>query len=768
MREIRENWIPGASYRWIGVLAACLAAVAMAPTLPAREQVVIQKGTNGNTQLRAGDGWLDQQNPTTNHAGSTTLQVRARTGRRQRALLLFDLSLVPNAGIKTATLTLNVVQPPSANRTYVANFISSFWDQASVTWNDRVGTTPWGAAGGDFNNGVGNGTDTAGVTTASTSVTWNLTTAARVWYNSSANYGILIHDNTETGGGAGIQTIFSSMNDATPANRPQLTLTFLQNVSNLKATPGNAAITVSWSYPTPIGTILEPYAGVVILRRQGVPIDKSSHPADGSAPPALCSAVGSGTVVFVGTMADTSFSDDSSDACGGPTNGQPSYYKVFTYDTAFNYSSDPTGLGAPLDGGSTYTAEAGAMPNPPGSTQSPLWMIATHSSNLAPPGIVPASQIDIGTDTNQIFALDANTGAHLYPPVSLGGVITGRPPILDAVDASIGKQVAYVACRDNYVYAVDTLTGQILWQADPSNSTTNLFQGGAAVQIKSFSSALFLPSHDLVVVGTRNGGTTTANRIIGIDGNTGTTVWTRTGNSGGTPPMDIISSTPAVDYVHNAIWVTSHANNGSTQPNLWKLDPSTGAVLFSTNLPGGNIDSSPSFSYSSDVLFVATNGVTGGGTPANGRIYALNPITGGAVSGATVAFFDGADGAVRGFPFVVNAAPPYTVVFTTATMVHAVSFDPVTNTFTPLWTSAALNSPSAPVVSTTLNEVYVGTADGYLNELNLADGTVSKRVVVNTFYPAIVGDPALDDTNHRVYVSTVTNDQRAYGFAVPF
>jgi outer membrane protein assembly factor BamB len=734
----------------------------------AREQAVIQKGTNGNTQLRGGDGWMDQQNPNTNHAGSATLDVRARTGRRERALILFDLSVVPNAGIKTATLTLNVIQPPSANRTYVANFVSSFWDQASVTWNDRVGTTAWGAPGGSFNNGVGNGTDTASVTTTSTSVSWNLTTAARVWYNSSADYGILIHDNTETGLGAGIQTLFSSMNDPTPGNRPQLTLTFLQNVTNLKATPGNGTITVSWAYPTPIGTILEPYAGVVILRRQGAPVDKGSVPADGSAPPALCSTIGSGTLVFVGTMADTSFTDDGSDACGAPANGTPYYYKVFTYDTAFNYSSSPTGLGAPFDGGSTYTAEAGAMPNPPGSTQSPLWMIATHSSNLAPPGIVPASQIDIGTDTNQIFALDATTGTHLYPPVALGGVITGRPPILDPGFASLGKQVAYVACRDNYVYAVDTLTGQILWESDPNNSATNLFQGGAAVQIKSFSNALFLASHDLVVVGTRNGGTTTANRIIGIDGNTGAAVWTRTGNAGGTPPMDIISSTPTVDYAHNAIWVTSHANNGSTQPNLWKLDSNTGAVLFSTNLPGGDIDSSPSFSYSSDVLFVGTNGITGGGTPANGRIYALNPVTGGAVSGTTVAFFDGADGAVRGFPFVVNATPPYTVVFTTATTVHAVSFNPTTNTFTPLWTSAALNSPSAPVVSTSFGKVYVGTADGYLNELNLADGTLSKRIIVNTFYPAIVGDPAMDELNQKIYVSTVTNDQRAYAFTFPF
>jgi PQQ-like domain len=782
--------------RPVAALAATLLLLAGVCPLGAREQVVIQKGTSGNTQLRAADSWIDGTagNQGTNHGASATLQVQSRTNQAQRTVVLFDLSIVPNAGIKTATLTLNMVSAPSNARTYSANLVTSFWNEPDVTWLNRVATTPWGAAGGDFDNTV---TVNAAIPTAVAPVSWNVTTMLQTWYNGTPNYGFLIKDNTE-GGGTTRTTQFSSKEDATAANRPKLTLTFLQNVANLTATAGNNAITLNWAYPTPIpaaqgGSILEPYAGVVILRRATAPVDKASFPADGAAPPALCSTVGTGEVVFVGTLANMSFTDNSTNntcagAGGAPANGTFYYYKVFTYDTKNHYSSNPAGLPAPRDGGSVFTAEAGAMPNPPGTTEALLWMIATHSAVQAAPGIEPGSQIDIGTDTNQLFALDSTTGAHVYPPVSLGGIITGRPPILDASITSIGKQVAYVAAQDNYVYAIDTTTGAILWLSDPNGSTTNLFQGGAAVQLKSLSGAAYTFANDLVVVGTRNGGTTSGNSILGLDGNAGTVQWTHNGTPGATTALDIISSTPTIDYTNNAIWLTSHANGGAGQPNLWRINPLNGAVIFSGNFNGIDIDSSPTLTFNADVLFVGTNGVTA--PPASvidGRLYAINPkassvapVVSPAVQGAVVAFYDdGNDGSVVGFPFVTTTVPPYTVIYTTNTKVHAVSFDPTTNTFTRLWTTTIFAAPfptcnagvcslSAPVVAASVNMVYAGGSDGFLYELNLSTGALVKKVVVDTNYPAVVGDPALDVTNQRVYVSTTTNDQRSYAIAIPF
>jgi Disaggregatase related repeat len=754
------------------LLLGLLVGVLVCPAGFARESVTIVS-PNTAQPIRAADAYMRQNAAGNNYGGTATMYVRSSgTGAVRRAVVLFDLSTVPNAGIKSATLTLFATARPTATRTYSANLITSLWNETQVTWTNRLTGIAWGAAGGDYDGTVGNnvpaGTNnTATVTTTSTFVSWTVTTAVRAWYNGAPNYGFLIRDNTETG--AQYTTQFAARTNGTVADRPQLMLTFLQNVTNLTSTPGNGSVALSWAYPTPIagGTILEAYAGVVIVRSTGVPVDKGVAPTDGVAPPALCTAIGAATVVFVGTTANTTFTDNSSDTCGAPANGTMYYYKVFTYDTANNYSSNPTGLPSPRDGSSTFTAETGAMPNPPGTAQAPLWMFATHSTVLAAPGIMPGSQIAVGTDTSQLFDLSTVTGQPLYPAVALGGIVYGRPPVLDAGDASLAQQVAYVADSDNFVYAVNTATGVVSWFVRPGNLTTNLFRGGAAVQVKKYSGAGFTLANDLVVVGTRNGASTTTNSVFGLNGNTGAVYWTHTGAAGATTALDMIISTPMVDYVNNAIWVTSHSNGGAAQPNLWKLSSNAGTTSWNGNCGGTDIDSSPSLTQYADVLFVGTNG---------GALYAVTPTVAGATACSTMpSYTDGSDGAVNGFPYIANTVSPYTVVYTTDTQVHAVSYNAATKTFTKLWTTTVTFGTcngtctlSAPVVSSIAAMVYAGGSDGYLYELSLASGSIVNRAVVDTTSPAVVGDPALDDVNQRVYVSTTAVDQRAFAFAIPY
>lgn len=789
MLDLKKSGKSMAAFHAGAIWLGCLLLGPGAAIAPAREQVVIQKGVNRNTQLRGADTWLDSTTPLNVNSGTATLRVQ--NNGAQRALVLFDLSVVPNAGVKTAQLTLNVATAPGAGRTYSANLLTSFWDPANAGWTNRVAGTAWGAAGGDFIGTIPAGNTAAISGTATGPVSWTITQAVQTWYNGTPNYGLEVKDNTESGGTR--TTIFSSNEAATATLRPSLTMTFLQPVTNLAITPASGKITLGWSYPTPIpagvgGSILEAYAGVVILRRQGAPVDKGSAPTDLAALPALCSTIGTGTVVFVGTMANTSFVDDATDTCTGTGNGQPQnglayYYKIFTYDTAHYFSSNPAGLAAPRDGSSTFASEAGAVAGGAGVGMAPMWMLGTHSSTLAAPGIVPAGQIDVGTDTNQIFAVNTATGQRLYPAVSLGGIVSGRPPILDQTDASIAFQVMYVPTQDNFIYAIDTTSGAILWQANPGATTTNQFQGGAGVVVKQFSGPSFTLAHDLVIAGTRNGLSTSTNRIVAVDGNTGGLMWTYTGAAGASTALDIMSATPTIDYVHNAVWMTSHSNGGAAQPNLWKLNATTGTRIFQMNVGSADIDSSASLTQFGDVLFVGTNG----SATVNGRLYAINPlastapVVSPAVQGATVAFYDdGNDGPVHGFPFVVNTTSPYNVVYTTNTQVHAVQFNAATNVFTKLWTTTIFSSPtlatcktsvctvSAPVVSTSFNRVYAGGSDGKLYEMNASTGVVTAQMVVNTFYPAVVGDPALDEVNQKLYVSTVTDDQRIYGFSIPF
>jgi outer membrane protein assembly factor BamB len=711
-----------------------------------------------DAQARGGDATLNQASPNSNNVGPT-LTVESLASANKRAIVEFDLSRIPNVGIKQALLTLHVITPPSVaagTLTYGAYDVETFWQPSSVTWDSRVETTPWGIPGGDIG---GTPTGTATVTNASTTAQFNITSDVQGWYNGNPNYGTIVKDQTENDATAAA-TAFGSKEATVATNAPELDVTFVQNVTNLTATAGNAAVTLGWTIPSPIGTPKtgESYVGVLILRRSSLPVDKSSVPTD-TVDPGLCSEVGTATVVFDDTSGKTSFTDNSSTCAstvGGPHNALTYFYKVFLRDNLNYYSSQP------ISNGSTFTEEVSATPGASLSARSQSeWIANTASTSLAAPSLIPGSVTVIGSQSNLLFMVNPNTGLRVFPPVSIGGPVTSRSSLIDSGSSSTGDNVVYVADNDGLVYAVSSDTGVILWVANPTGASATPFQGAAAAQLKSVSSGSYTLATDLLAVGTRNSSTTSANQIFGLNGNTGATIWTTTGGLGRVPNMDIIDSTPLIDYTNGAIWVTSRSACGTAQPSLWKLDPNTGNVLATQGL--GDTDASPTLSYLSDVLFVATNGDFLSGstcTAGSGLIYAVNPAT-----GQMVTSYDAADGAIVSFPLVLGTAPPYTVVFSGASAVHAASYDPSVPAFTDLW-DQPVSVPSAPVSYTGLSNVYVGSADGKIHELSISTGSDVKDVTVDTGTPGVVGDPALDITLSNIYVST--SDQRAYGFLFPF
>jgi hypothetical protein len=712
----------------------------------AREVIAIHSTA---TQVRGADATISQATPTTNSGGAATLTVESSNlggGSNQRAIVEFDLSVLPNVAIKQALLTMHATASTLVNfpRTYGAYGLTSFFRESDVTWNTRVANLGWNAVGGDIGGTPTSTASVPGAISSSTPIQFDITPDVQNWYNGTPNYGTLIKDQTEGANRGGATTIFGSRN-GTAANAPELDLTFVQNVTNLAAAPGNGTVTVTWAYPTLIGTVNtgENYNGVLILRRANFPVDKGSVPTD-TQDPAMCSVIGTGTVVFDNTSLATSFTDNSSDPCGAPANDTTWFYKVFLRDQKNYYSTQP------ITNGSVFTEEISATPSATAANrQNSVWIAATFSTTLAAPSLFPGSIVMAGSQTNLSFGIDAVTGLRKYPPVSLGGPVTGRSPVIDAGDSSLASNVMYVADNDGLVYAIATDTGQILWAVNPTGQTTNGFVGAPSVQVKSFSDSMFTLAHDLLVVGTRNGASTTANRIVGIDGNTGATVWQTIGNSGGVAKMDIVSSSPAVDFVNHAVWVTSRSGGGTAQPSLWKLNPNTGAVLTTAAL--GDTDTDPTLSIPGDVLFVANNA---------GTIFAINPTT-----AATLKSVAGGDGAIISFPIALGLTSPYTVIFSGQTAVHAMTYDKTANTFTSLW-STTMSGPSAPIGFTGGAKVYVGSADGKIHELDAVTGVDGKQRTANTGQPGIVGDPALDTVLSRIYIST--NDQRAYGFTFPF
>jgi PQQ-like domain len=736
----------------------------LAMPVSARETLTITASTS---QPRAVDAILSQGAPTTNVTVGANLTVMSRNNRAERSIVEFDFSSVPNGGIKSAVMSLQVASTTAAGRTYGAFPTSTYFHQPDVTWDNRVANINWGAQGGDIP-----GTATATATVPATgAMQFTITSDVQNWYNGTPNYGELIKDSNETNGG-GAATNFNSI-EGGGANAPQIALTFVQNVRNLSATAGNASVTLNWTFPTPIGTVMsgEPYAGVVILRRANLPVDKGSNPTDTVDPlsghaAGSCVTVGNGQVVFDDSSGATSFTDNSSDPCGAPANGTAYFYKVFCRDAKNYYSSQP------VANGSTFTEEIAAMPNTTAATQEQTsWINATFSTDLASPSLFPNNVIVVGSGTNLLFGLDPAFGLRKYLPVSLGGPVDSRSPIIDAGDSTLSENVIYVADNDGLVYAVATDTGQIVWVVNPTGATasTNNFTGSASVALKSINPSL---THDIVILGTDNGATTSGNEIVGLDGNTGasgtTSSWTPiVGNTGGVAAMDIITSSPLVDYVNNAVWVTSHSNCGVAQPSLWKLKmASPGGVLLTENL--GDMDVSPALTFSSDVLFVANGGYTLAGgvcTAGNSTLYAINPTTGG-----TLASFapSPTDGAITGFPLVLGFQSPYTIVFSAANHVHIVQYNKSTSTFTAVAT-IAVASPSAPIGDSNLTKVYVGSSDGFIHEIDLTTNTDDFDMYVNTVNtgsPAIIGEVSLDLSLSRVYIATT--DQRSYGFAFPF
>ena len=739
---------------WVLCLMSFALLLGMTEPGLAREKKTVQKSST-DAQARGGDTWIGADVPTTNNGTVDPLDIQARSGNEHRALLLFDLSALPNVGVKAATLNLNVTSIGHNNRVYEAHNVTSLWSELGATWNNRLGTTAWGAAGGDFN-----ATPTSSFTISSSlppvpfTMNYDITPDVQGWFTGSPNYGTLIKQSS-TGGNDTRGITATSRENSTVANRPGLAVTFLQQVSSLTAIAGNGNVALTWTNPSPItgSTVLEAYAGVLILRQKDKAVAANSVPADGTTY-SQCNTIGSNNdvVVFVDASNATSFTDNG--VCGGLTNDHEYFYKVFAVDTAHNYSTvcgtASSGTGACAANASAVAPEVAAVPSATTQYQA-AWVFNTLAASLAPPGLNPGTSIVTGSN-KLVFDINASTGVPITTPVSIGGTVAGRAAVIDSADSSIGHDVVYVPAQDDFVYAINSGTGAFDWIVSPASVP---FVAGASVQLKAFSSVGYTLAQDLVVAGTHNTATTNANQIFGLNANTGSVIWTHTGAPGPNTGLDIMSSEPMVDYVNNAIWVTSRSNGGTAQPSLWKLDPNLGTVLFSAKL--GPIDYGPTLAPQSDVLFVSVNG---------GALTAIDPVT-----GATFGSVNPGDGGVKNSAAVATFSMPYTVVFTTNTQVWAYQFSCATTpclagggTFTKLWGGTAVNNPSTPLTFFGISKVYVGGGDGKIHELDVNTGVDGKQRLLNT--SVTVGDVGIDLVLNNVLASA--SDGRSYAYAIPF
>ena len=700
--------------RWLAVLL-CLALAA--PWAQAATSVTFQPST--------ADSHIDQNAQTTNSGNVDPILVESRASKAKRIVVRFDVSTIPSeAAVKSAALSMRMTKAPGQSRTYGAHRITgtTLWTETGVTWNSRNGTTNWTTAGGDFN--AATDTTTTG-TTGNVTLSWDIPADVQAWVDGSAtNNGILIKDETEGPKG---KSEFASKENGTAANRPKLVVTYLLKVRDLTATAGNAQVTLNWVLPG--GS--PDYNGALVLRRAGSA--PTSTPTDGTNHAVGSTLADGSVVVFNDTALATTVTDT------GLTNGTTYYYQAFARDGSTQYSF------ASATVNSTPTSTAAPDPN---------WSYATSAASLAPPGLAPNDVVVMGSNDNKLHGMNASDGTRAFNPFATGGAIQARPPVIPTASSTSGVDIAYVTSQDGFAYAVNANTGAQVWK---SAALGTQLQGGAAVWLQSAKAldVVVGADPDVVLVGTRNGASD--NKVYALNGNTGATIWTF--NPG---TLDIIVSTPYVDYENNVIWVTSRSNGG-TQASLWKLNATDGTLATSFSL--GDIDSSPVASLDGTFpLFVGTFRYVG--TNA-GELKAIR-VTDGVVFTHTPA---SGSGAVKGFPLsfsfsTPSAGTPDTIVFSRDTTVHKITFNG--SSFSVAWTTTLTGTPT---VSTPIDDggsnLYVGASDGKVHQLRLSDGVdEAQRTIVPSSPIPTVGDPSFDGTLNRVYVGAT--DGHIYSFAAPF
>jgi outer membrane protein assembly factor BamB len=561
---------------------------------------------------------------------------------------------------------------------------------------------------------------------------------------------------------------FSAREDGTPANRPQLDVSFLRDVAFGVNSVGISDVTLNFTYPCASSATCS-YQGALIARKNGASAPTFA-PNDGSIYTVDTQPVFGETVV----SNDDSFVDPPTVVTVLDENGPDNIVSPGTQYTYKAYTRDNVSIaGAANPAAPHYSFGASAtLTTATGGGTSKNWSYKTAGSALAPPGLDPGNKVIVASDDNNLHSMNAGSGARNYKPAgatgTTGGPVQTRPAVISQGDTqlidcdpvTLGNQpcdVAYVGSNDGRVYAFNAITGQLIWSTPAPGSLGSLvavggiIQGGISAQLKNFAGGSFTPTTDLLFVGTREL-SATANKVYALNGSTGAIVWTFSPGN-----MDAVNSTPAVDYATNVIWVST-LSNGATQPSLWKIDSLTGAGI--SNFSLGDISGSPTLNLFNTVVYVVTD---------SGDLVAVrndvpscaNTFASGSTSGT-------------GFPIPVAASSSNDSIFFTTTTAGAGTIRKTSFTYNPACggeTFVAAGGYSNPsgigVISTPIwnpqtGFIYVGSSDGNLYKISPADGSVAGTRIVNTGFT--IGDPSVDVFLNRLLVGDTQG--RIYSFDV--
>ncbi|HLL48214.1 MAG TPA: PQQ-binding-like beta-propeller repeat protein, partial [Longimicrobiaceae bacterium] len=499
-------------------------------------------------------------------------------------------------------------------------------------------------------------------------------------------------------------------------------------VERLTAVAREGSVTLHWDNPAL-------HSGVVVLRAADAAPNLAPTPGRSYT---AGNFVGNATVVYSDTAA---FSAASSFTDTNVVNGTTYYYRVHNADDSRWYSA-----------GNRPTSSALVATPRARVAGAPLWCYSVGLDARQQPitelgvGIYSAFNNSVVGNLTQTTN-PAQDGAERWRPLPLSGFIGSRFPVVPL--RGLTGQYILTADQAGIAYAINASTGQVHWRWDNGGAPIGTIQSFPVVQLHDFANAAYQAAHpgrDLVFFATRLPNPA-QNRVVALNAATGAPVWTyQPGDLG------MVSGGMVVDYATNRLYVGSMTHAASTD-SLRIINSLTGVEL--ARRPVGDIEVS-----------LARNSVTNHllATSSDGDVHAIDAATMAPVWTVHVA-----DRPAPSTPAFTSFVRPQGGGFVASTAQGQVAFynhtGPVTDPPTLVW-STPIPNPSG-VFSINRNgvpRIYVGSSDGRVHQLELADGTDSQQVSIGGAQR--IGTPTIDSGVGRLHVGS--EDGRICAFPVPF
>ncbi|HMA34025.1 MAG TPA: PQQ-binding-like beta-propeller repeat protein, partial [Chloroflexia bacterium] len=430
---------------------------------------------------------------------------------------------------------------------------------------------------------------------------------------------------------------------------------------------------------------------------------------------------------------------------GGRTAPNPSS-AVQVYDPGTNHWSSGPAFATPRRnfpadaGGANIYLAGGYAPAVPGATleiYQPAGVCAVQwTATPGPPGAALAApgiffdaahntQVFVGGN-NGVKKAYSGTGTPLWS-VSLHGAVGDRAPIVP----SGGSNWVFVTSQDGWVTALDAATGGLGWQQQIAASVV----AGIAYQPNV---AVGGTVYNLVFAGTYTDTTPAGNALVALDAATGRPVWTFTGTA--TATLGLIPTEPVVDWATNTIYFGTKDVTGGGGGGIWAVRTTDGTARWFQGGLGAVSGGVPSLGGAGHTLYLAT--------VRPGPVFtlqALDTTNGGAVQWSYTP--PAATGQFLGVPWVEGAY----VYASAGDAVYALQ--QATGNPHPGWTAGPAPVPGAAsplLLSAPGNaSLYVGANNGYFYRLNMADGTLVRRLPIGS---GAVGDATYDYLRDAFYL----------------